>query len=106
LSTLVHGWYDGRDCDVPLFNLVVTNVRVDIQDGRFRVDLDIVAFDGESAGLLFPRLKRGSEIYSDDPLRMKTFVFVINHQIFTKCMEWKRKEIEKEWFKYRYENNV
>ena len=100
LSPLVHGWYDGRDCDVPLFNLILTNISNVRQDGRYRVDLDILALDIESADLLFKRLKEGTVSDQDEPLRRKTHVMVKDTKVFRVCLDWKRKEIEIEWSKY------
>ena len=65
MSSDVHHWYDGRNVDVPLFNLAISppiSRRAAVVENRHEVRLLVTAYDSDSARLLFPRLKEGSEI--------------------------------------------
>ena len=64
--------------------------------GRFRVVLLVESFDGDSARLVFPRIKIG-ETQQIDALTMQTCVYVKNPVIFKKCLEWKEKDTRGKW---------
>ena len=102
LSADVHRWFDGISVDVPLFNLTIDEVSrfpLSQVDGRYEVKLSVRAFDEEAARMLFGRLKEGSQS-TQDPLVVKTFIFVTNPVIFRQCLEWKTAEINDKWNKY------
>ncbi len=99
LSSNVHKWFDGINCDLPLFKLVfVEGTRRPItEDNRYMVTLEVHAYDSEAARMLFPRLNEGAE-KTDNELIMTTKVFVTNKEIFKKCIEWKADKIDSLWY--------
>jgi hypothetical protein len=102
LSADVHRWFDGISVDVPLFNLTIDEVSrfpLSHVEERYEVKLSVRAFDEEAARMLFGRLKEGSQS-TQDPLVVKTFIFVTNPVIFRQCLEWKAAEINEKWNKY------
>jgi len=101
MSCDVHCWYDGNNVDVPLFNLTISpppSRRAAIVENRHEVRLLVTAYDIDSARLLFPRLKEGSEIISE--LQAIVSVFVLDPKIFSTCIEWKAAEIQADWDRY------
>ncbi|KAJ3335733.1 hypothetical protein HDU91_002051 [Kappamyces sp. JEL0680] len=100
LSQQLHGYYDAKSAALPLFNLKFIDASETAEyDGRYRVNLEIQAYNHESTSFVFHRLKEGSTA-TDDPLVMKTFVHVLNPNVFKLCMEWKYKNINKIWKEY------
>jgi hypothetical protein len=100
LSSDVHHWYDGRNVDIPLFNITISpslSRRPAVVENRFAVRLRVTAFDSDSARLLFPRLKEGSEITE---LEAIVTVFVLDLEIFKSCIEWKASIIQEAWDRY------
>lgn len=99
LTADVHSWFDGRSVDVPLFNLTILSVDsrrpLSDFDFRFPVSLLVTAFDNDSARMLFPRLKEGSERVSD--LEMRVTVYVLDPVKFQRCIDWKASEIRSSW---------
>lgn len=99
LSKDVHAWFDGQQVDVPLFNLEVINKsRRPELEGRYRIDLKITSFDVDVARMLFWRLKAGSVVHSE--LEYETFVYVLDKDVFCKCIKWKSQKIQREWVKF------
>ena len=100
MSRDLHGWFDGLNSITPLFYLKVVSVSdAHVVEGRYKVELEVVAMDQESANMIFWRLIEGS-FATDNPLVMRTFVHVTNPKVFISCLEWKEKKIVKEWDKY------
>jgi hypothetical protein len=99
LSSNVHKWFDGINCNLPLFKLVVVEEtrRPTTEDGRYMVTLEVCAFDAEAARMLFHHLKEGSE-QTNDPLIMRTRVYVKDKEIFKKCIKWKADKIDAIWY--------
>ena len=98
LSKDVHAWFDGHQVDVPLFDLkVINSSRRPELEGRYRIDLKITSFDIDAARMLFWRLKEGSVITTE--LECETFVYVLDKDVFCKCIKWKSQEIQREWVK-------
>ncbi|KAE9138285.1 hypothetical protein PF005_g1479 [Phytophthora fragariae] len=96
-SCQVHEWYDARVLVLPVMNISVESVSEDFVIGnRYKVNLIVRALDAGFARLIALRLKEGF-VASDDGLEMRTFVYVLNKEVFCKCMEWKCKEVEKKW---------
>jgi hypothetical protein len=97
MSRDLHGWFDDLNTQIPLFYLKVLSISdSDIVKGRYKVELAVVAFNQESANMIFPRLIEGST-QTDDPLVMNSSVHVTNSAIFQKCLEWKERESTKKW---------
>ncbi|KAE9361262.1 hypothetical protein PF008_g1230 [Phytophthora fragariae] len=93
----MHEWYDARVFVLPVMNISVESVSEDFVIGnRYKVNLIVRALDAGFARLIALRLKEGF-VASDDGLEMRTFVYVLNKEVFCKCMEWKCKEVEKKW---------
>ena len=100
MSRDLHGWFDRLNTYVPLFYLKIVSFSdsIVLQD-RYKVILAVVAYNQQSADMIFCRLIEGST-QTDNPLVMNTFVHVTNVDIFRKCLEWKEKEITKFWKDY------
>jgi hypothetical protein len=100
MSRDLHGWFDHLNTEIPLFYLKVVSVSESvIVEGRYRVEIAVVALNQESADMIFCRLIEGST-QTNDPLVMNTSVHVTNPTIFQKCLEWKEKENKKKWADY------
>jgi len=100
MSRDLHGWFDHLNTEIPLFYLKVVSVSESvIVEGRYRVEIAVVALNQESADMIFCRLIEGST-QTNDPLVMNTSVHVTNPTIFQKCLEWKEKENKKKWVDY------
>lgn len=54
------------------------------------------ALSEQCKNLIFSRLKDGSS-QTDDPLVMKTFVYVKDPQTFCACLQWKHDENDGRW---------
>lgn len=63
------------------------------------MNLIVRALNAGYARLISLHLKEGF-VASEDRLEMRTSVYVQNPKMFCECMEWKRKEIEKDWKVY------
>jgi hypothetical protein len=100
MSRDLHGWFDHLNTKIPLFYLKVVSISESvIVEGRYIVQLAVVAFNQESADMIFCRLIEGST-QTNDSLVMNTSVYVTNPAIFQKCLEWKEKENKKKWVDY------
>ncbi|KAJ2985040.1 hypothetical protein HDV02_000797 [Globomyces sp. JEL0801] len=100
MSRDLHGWFDKLSTYTPLFYLKVVSIsNLVIVEGRVRVNIAVVAWNQESANMIFCRLMEGSRA-TNDPLVMHTSVHVTNPQVFQTCLEWKEKEIKKQWADY------
>jgi hypothetical protein len=100
MSRDLHGWFDHMNSDVPLFYLKVVSISESvIVEGRYRVQIAVVAFNQEAADMIFWRLIEGST-QTKDALVMNTSVHVTNPTIFQKCLEWKEKDNKKKWAEY------
>jgi hypothetical protein len=100
MSRDLHGWFDHLNTEIPLFYLKVVSISESvIVAGRYRVEIAVVAFNQESADMIFCRLIEGST-RTNNPLVMNTSVHVTNPTIFQKCLEWKEKENQKKWADY------
>lgn len=100
LSGDAHKWFDGIQCDLPLFNLkVVEESRrpVETEDNRYQVTLEVQAWDVEAARMLFCRLNEGAK-KTENSLVMLTTVFVKDKSTFKKCIEWKAAKIASIWY--------
>lgn len=101
LSKDVHCLFDGlTNCSErnPLFNLKIQSVSETPDPAnsyRYRVDLNVEAYNVEAAGILFFRLKDGSVRLSDTT--MGTFVYVSNPDDFRVCLNWKAEKIDRAW---------
>jgi hypothetical protein len=96
LSRDLHDSYDGRNCIVPLFNIELEHISDNLSnENRYEVKLLIKAFNAEAESLYLYRLKNGSERVTD--LTMRVSVFVRNAEVFAKCLEWKRQEVQRKW---------
>lgn len=60
------------------------------------MDLIIRAFNAEYAALISQHMKEGF-VASEDGLEMQTSVYVQDPKVFRECMDWKYKDIEKQW---------
>ncbi|KAL3658902.1 hypothetical protein V7S43_016045 [Phytophthora oleae] len=67
--------------------------------GRYKAILIVRALNAEYAKLILVRLKEASCVL-EDRLEMPTFVYVQNPKVFCDCVEWKRKDIDKQWKSY------
>jgi hypothetical protein len=99
LSSDVHNWFDGKKVDVPLVFKLTIHPEIPISRGsisqmqnRYEVTLKVTVLDSDSGRLLFHRLKEGSEKISELEATVK--VYVLNPEIFKKCIEWKAKMIQ------------
>lgn len=100
LSREMHGAYDGINCDFPLVNIEVVSASDHPElDHRFKVELQVSVYSHEYVFLL-GRLKDGST-KTEDPLVMKTFVYVQDKNIFCTCIQWKynkNRQLREEFF--------
>ncbi len=97
MSRDLHGWFDAMNTDIPLFYLKIISISdTPVVEGRYKVCLAVVALDQESANMIFWRLIEGS-LATDNVLVMHTFVHVTKPKAFKLCLEWKEKQILKEW---------
>ncbi|CAI5706970.1 unnamed protein product [Peronospora farinosa] len=97
LSREMHGFYDGLSLDIPIVNMFPVSVEEKLSNGsRYKVEVLVKVYDLYCTKRVFYRLKSGSS-RTDDPLVMKTFVYVENPDTFCFCMKWKHDEIEKVW---------
>ncbi|CAI5705423.1 unnamed protein product [Peronospora farinosa] len=97
LSREMHGFYDGLSLDIPIVNMFPVSVEEKLSNGsRYKVEVLVKVYDVYCTERVFYRLKSGSS-RTDDPLVMKTFVYVENPDTFCFCMKWKHDEIEKVW---------
>ncbi|UIZ23789.1 hypothetical protein KXD40_009600 [Peronospora effusa] len=97
LSREMHGFYDGLSLDIPIVNMFPVSVEEKLSNSsRYKVEVLVKVYDLYCTKRVFYRLKRGSA-KTDDPLVMKTFVYVENPDTFCFCMKWKHDEIEKAW---------
>ncbi|CAK4297652.1 unnamed protein product [Aphanomyces euteiches] len=100
LSRTMHGWFDALDTDFPLFKLDVESWKEQPSvNGRYKVILKVTAASHECKDDVFDRLKEGFE-RTNDPLAMNTFVHVEDLNTFQFCLQWKSKEIQKNWDSY------
>ncbi|KAF0683300.1 hypothetical protein As57867_024566, partial [Aphanomyces stellatus] len=100
LSRAMHGWFDALDTDFPLFKVDVESWEEQPSvDGRYKVILKVTAASHECKDDVFGRLKEGSE-RTNDPLTMNTFVYVEDPKSFRFCLQWKSKEIQRNWDSY------
>ena len=100
MSRDLHGWFDQLNSYTPLFYLKIVSITdAPVLEGRFKVMLAVVALNQESANMIFCRLIEGSSA-TDNPLIMHTFVHVTKPNVFKKCLEWKERQILKEWEDY------
>ncbi|KAL7686316.1 hypothetical protein Plhal304r1_c027g0090371 [Plasmopara halstedii] len=58
--------------------------------------LFVKVFDAQCKDRVFSRLKEGT-VETDDPLMMKTFVYVENPETFCFCLKWKYDENNERW---------
>ncbi|KAI8895276.1 hypothetical protein BC833DRAFT_601903 [Globomyces pollinis-pini] len=100
MSRDLHGWFIHLTTDIPLFYLKVVSVSESaIVEGRYKVELAVVALNQESANMIFCRLIEDSTP-TNEPLIMNTSVHVTNPIVFQKCLEWKEKDTLKKWADY------
>lgn len=100
LSSAMHDWYDGRMYNVPVMNISVESVSErPVIGNRYKVNLIVRALNARYAKWISLILKEGF-VASEDSLEMHTCVYVQNPKVFCVCMEWKRKEIDKQWKSY------
>ncbi|KAG2787913.1 hypothetical protein PC129_g23976, partial [Phytophthora cactorum] len=100
LTSDMHDWYDGRSFAVPVMNISVESVSEGpVVGSRYKVNLIVRALNAGYARLISLHLKEGF-VASEDGLEMRTSVYVLNAKVFCECMEWKRKEIDKQWKSY------
>ncbi|KAG3200882.1 hypothetical protein PC128_g4269 [Phytophthora cactorum] len=88
----MHDWYDGRMFAVPIMDISVESKpeRPEIGD-RYKVNLIVRALNAAYSKVISMHLKEDF-VASEDGLEMRTFVYVQNPNIFSECMEWKRKD--------------
>jgi len=95
LSRDMHGFYDALSSTVPVINITIHSISTElILDGRYRVDLNVAVISAEYKEIIFNRLKTGST-RTDDELVMQTFVYILDPNVFNKCILWKASQIEK-----------
>ncbi|CEG35534.1 uncharacterized protein PHALS_11411 [Plasmopara halstedii] len=89
LSREMHGWYEGLNTQLPIVNMLSGSVEKNPSIGnRRKVEVIVKVVDAQCTDLVFSRLKNGST-KTDDPLVMKTFVYLENPETFRFCMRWK-----------------
>ncbi|KAL8020053.1 hypothetical protein Plhal710r2_c014g0063781 [Plasmopara halstedii] len=82
LSRDMHGFYDGLSMDIPIVNIFPGCVdSAQSVDNRYKIDIFVKVFDARCKDRVFSRLKEGT-VETDDPLMMKTFVYVENPETF------------------------
>ena len=97
MSRDLHGFFDELNTTVPLFKLSIIDISQNqVMDSRYRVDIAVTMLNQESAELVTRRLIEGS-VATSDPLVWRTFVYVLNPNVFKKCLVWKENEIQKRW---------
>ena len=97
MSRDLHGWYAQLNTVIPLFNLKIVSISdTPVFKERYKVILAVVAYNQESADLIFWRLIEGST-KTDNPLIMHTFVHMTKPDVFKACLEWKQKQIAEAW---------
>jgi hypothetical protein len=104
----VHGWFDGRGSNVPLFILDYIShddVPMANLDNRYEVRISVTALDVQASKLIFPRLSHGSFAVEGDDLKMVTHVYVRDPTTFKFCLDWKSASTAKKWNRYRAESN-
>lgn len=92
----MRGWFDG------IYGQRIPIIRIKFFDEssaivRYKIQLLVEAYDLESAGLVFPRLKVGETEPTDDQKIMKTSVYVKDKVAFKECLKWKEKETTSIW---------
>jgi hypothetical protein len=99
LSADMNGFFDGLyGLQLPIFLLTFVEVSDTVMlDGRYRVVLDVEAYDSESADLVFPRLKPDETVRTSNDKVMKTCVYVKNPKIFKKCLIWRETATRNIW---------
>ncbi|KAL3674339.1 hypothetical protein V7S43_000295 [Phytophthora oleae] len=63
---------------------------------RRKVEVFVKVIDEQSKGRVFSRLTEGST-KTDDPLVMKTFVYVEDPETFCFCLRWKHEDNNERW---------
>lgn len=104
----VHGWFDGRVSNVPLFKLDYvshSNAPSASLENRYEVVISVTALDVAASKLIFPRLPSGSVAVEGDSLAMLTRVYMRDPKTFKFCLEWKAHTTSKKWKEYRAESN-
>ncbi|CAI5718891.1 unnamed protein product [Peronospora destructor] len=97
LSRGMHRFYYGLSLDIPIVNTLAVSVEKTPSFGsRYKVEVLVKVFDADCISRVFYRLKDGST-KTDDPLVMKTFVYVEDPNTFCYCMKWKHDYNEKLW---------
>jgi hypothetical protein len=96
LSSLMHDYYDGKNCiEAPLFNLEIVSVsQVPVLNNRYEIQLQVHLYKPEAGKLVIHRLN--SATLQTNGL-FKVSIYVVKPHVFQLCLEWKRKEIEKNW---------
>ncbi|KAI9917793.1 hypothetical protein PsorP6_012463 [Peronosclerospora sorghi] len=92
LSAEMHGWYDALTVIIPVMNIPVV-------DNSFEIKVIVRALEPFSRKLISTRLKDGF-VGLEDPMKMRTSVYVVDPKVFCECIEWKRKYIPKLWQSY------
>ncbi|KAL3664909.1 hypothetical protein V7S43_010086 [Phytophthora oleae] len=98
----MHCWYNGLSAVVPVMNISIrdiSEVRDNGNGNRYKVDLIVRAIDEEYAKLISMGLKEDFEVL-EGGLKMRTFVYIQDPEVFCKCTEWKRNDIDKKWKDY------
>ncbi|KAF0713452.1 Aste57867_4324 [Aphanomyces stellatus] len=95
----MHGWFEALNTDFPLFKIDVESYEQQSVRQRHKVVLKVTAASPECKDEVFGLLQEGSE-RTNDPLTMKTFVYVPDPKTFSFCVEWKSKEFQKKWDNY------
>nr|AAY43407.1 CRN-like CRN13 [Phytophthora infestans] len=97
LSREMHGFYDGLSMEVPIVNMFPGCVDATRSvNNRYKVEVFVKVLDAQCKDRVFSRLKEGAE-QTDDPLMMKTFVYVENPDTFCFCLKWKYDENNECW---------
>jgi hypothetical protein len=99
ISRDLHGWIVPTNTKIPLFYLKVVSISESVfKEGRYRIEIAVVALNKKSADMIFWRLIEGSR-QTSDPIIKITPVHVSNPTTFQECLEWKEKE-SKKWADY------
>lgn len=102
LSREMHGAYDGLNYDFPVVNIEFVSASEHAElDDRYKVELRVSVYSHEYVFLL-ARLKDEST-RTEDPLAMKTFVYVQNKNVFRTCIQWKfskNEQLRKDFFTF------
>ena len=100
MSRDLHGWFDQLNSLTRVFYLKIVSITdAPVVEGRYKVVLAVVALNQESANMIFCGLIEGSSS-TDNPLLLHTFVHVTKPKVFKYCLEWKEKQIRKDWEQY------